>query len=268
MELLLLLLLQDVDGFGRADRDAACLDCHQESGEELRGSVHEATGCVGCHGVDEVRRGQVRGNPHRRIAEFRSWKGRNLTDDCGSCHAGPLEALKGSEHYVDTRSPAESMKRGCIECHGYHGVRDSARSSIAKECRRCHEPGSRDLDWGEAAFGRMDDLERTLLRCEEKLAELRGRPGIATADVRAAAGAARRSLAEMATAQHGLDFIRLEAAARQGNETLAAAYNPLAAREREFARRWLLLAPFLLFAGAAAALVGARAARDRKDSGA
>src|SRR5437867_9731838 len=121
--LLAFLLAQDAES-RKVDTDAHCLECHADQAEEIKGSVHEREGCVKCHGADEIRTGRPRGNPHRKLDTFKSWKGRNLTEDCGSCHMGIVLALRRSEHFVDTRTATGSMKRGCIDCHDYHAVKE------------------------------------------------------------------------------------------------------------------------------------------------
>ena len=77
------------------------------------------------------------------------------------------------------------MKKGCIDCHGYHDCKPPVRIEMAKKCLQCHDPESRSYVAGKEAYEQVDGFEKTLLRGEERQAALRGRPGISAAAFRA-----------------------------------------------------------------------------------
>jgi hypothetical protein len=262
-----LLVLQDE--WRRVDKDAHCLECHEDALEEVRGSVHEKEGCIACHGPDEINVRQTRGNPHRKMAAFKSWRGRNLTEDCGACHIAVLEALKPSKHYVDTRRATGSMKKGCIDCHGEvvegkgeHGHRVlKATLGLFNDCRQCHDPASRENIEGLRFKKDVEAFEGFAAMAQVQLRAFEPRAGIPTRALADAIGAAGRTRAELRTTQHGMNFKAIEEARARSAAPLHEAYNKLADREREFASRWTIAAPFLLLVGAGIALTALRRRR-------
>jgi hypothetical protein len=254
--LLLAILIQD--DARRVDTDAGCLECHVDSLDELKGSVHARESCTGCHGADEINPRKTSGNPHWRRPAFKSWRGRNLVEDCGACHVAVLESLRTSGHTVDTRPAKASMKKGCIDCHGAdepdlraggraHGVKKPNRAVMINDCRQCHAPNTKEYVGGRMLFDTMSEFDDFIVRTGEALKAARGRPGIPTGDLSIAIAGAKRAMASLRVQQHGLKFDDLKRLRDASAGPLVASYNSQSLREREFEGRWKALVPFLAF---------------------
>jgi nitrate/TMAO reductase-like tetraheme cytochrome c subunit len=261
--LILLLLQEDVR---RIDKPEQCIECHQDAPDEMKGSVHAKETCVGCHGIDEINPRKTSGNPHWKRPTFKSWRGRNLTEDCAACHTGIMDALKGSGHNVDTRKPASSMKKGCLDCHfaddptltpggRAHGIPKASRGVILNTCRSCHQPNTNEFQKGRLLFESMDLFDARTADIEIVARSVAGKPGISPRPLNSAVADAKRTSAQLAVAQHGLKFADLEALRAASAGPLEAAYNSQSQKEREFAGRWVALAPFLVFIAASLAFV-------------
>ena len=110
------------------EKDAHCIECHEDAVDEIKGSVHEKEGCVGCHGTHAVK-------PAARMGP----------ESCAACHATVVQAYQASVHGVALAHGDTEASR-CRDCHGpAHGVLshlDSAstvsRARLAETCAHCH----------------------------------------------------------------------------------------------------------------------------------
>jgi nitrate/TMAO reductase-like tetraheme cytochrome c subunit len=175
------------DDVRKIDKPEQCIECHQDAPDEMKGSVHAKETCVGCHGIDDINPRKTSGNPHWKRPTFKSWRGRNLTEDCAACHAGVMDALKGSGHNVDTRKPASSMKKGCLDCHfaddptltpggRAHGIPKASRGAILNTCRLCHQPNTNEFQKGRLLFEAMTCSTAAPTPSKSPRARRRGNP--------------------------------------------------------------------------------------------
>ena len=272
--ILLLLSLLIQDDVRRVEKDEHCLECHVDPQDELKESVHAKETCIGCHGIDDINRRKTSGNPHYRRPTFTSWRGRNLTEDCGSCHAAVLESVRLSGHNVDTRSAKGSMKKGCIDCHGSdapnltpggraHGVKKPNRAVMINDCRQCHQPNTSEYVSGRMLYETMTEYDHFLLRTGEALKEAEGRPGLSTRELSSIADG-KRTMAELRVRQHGLKFDDLKRLRNASAGPLVTAYSKQSEKEREFEGRWKALVPFLAFVLLSVVFVRVKASGIRK----
>jgi cytochrome c553 len=249
-------LLQQVE---RVDRDDACIKCHVDQAEAVKGTLHQAAevGCVSCHGADEIQNGK-----HRRIPGFRSGRLPQIAALCGSCHEAVLEAFKASEHFLSaSRDPAEAIRKSsCSACHEYHRTPPADRRKILVICSGCHEAESPEYRGGAAMFGEMDGLEQAIARLDGKRRGLERKAGISLFATGAHLEEARRARTRLRIAQHGLDWPRLMPEVAASADRAGAAYHSLDREEAAFVRRRALgLGLFLALLVASAALVWRKA---------
>ena len=86
--------------------------------------------CVSCHGAHDTR---AEGDPASRVSRA------NVSQVCGACHTGELEAHQKSVHAL----AADGEGATCTDCHSAHSADDSDSSDYRvesiKHCGDCHE---------------------------------------------------------------------------------------------------------------------------------
>jgi DmsE family decaheme c-type cytochrome len=110
-----------------AERNAACLNCHEKTARSLwKGSTHESrnVACTDCHTVmhNESERGSL---AKATVAET-----------CGRCHAQKKSQLARSSHM-----PIGEGKMECNSCHNPHGSANDKMliaASVNETCYTCH----------------------------------------------------------------------------------------------------------------------------------
>ena len=256
----------------KADTPEACMKCHTDPVDELRGSVHARETCTSCHGTDEVAK-NARGSGHRHLPTFKSWRGRNLVEDCAACHAGIYESYRVSGHTIDTKAPVGGMKKGCLDCHAgdnpeynaggrAHSIPKANGSLILNSCRTCHETGTAQYVNGRRLIDAMKLFDNQIVKYEADLVRAAAMPGVSTRDLANAIGAAKRTSVELAVKQHGLRFAALEELRASTAGPLETSYHSQSQKEREFEGRWKYLMPFLVFVGASIVFVQLRARKE------
>jgi predicted CXXCH cytochrome family protein len=117
-----MLLLAAASAFAAAP-DSQCQSCHAEKESAFHTSVHQSTGCTGCHS-------DIKGFPHPdKVAKV----------DCGSCHSTAQTALASSVH-------ANASPQPCLSCHGDSHAIVSVKnpksavypSNLPRTCGTCH----------------------------------------------------------------------------------------------------------------------------------
>ena len=107
---------------------AACLECHEDPGQEVARSVHgslEAEACASCHG-----------DPHAADPPSKP-----SFESCASCHSDAVDDLGKSVH-----APVGADRPNCGSCHGSaHRIVTSsdaaspvAKHNLAATCASCH----------------------------------------------------------------------------------------------------------------------------------
>lgn len=134
-----------------SDEAQMCLGCHSNkdvtktlenkevlslfvNGEGFANSIHNATGCAGCHT-------DISMENHPQVKKIKSK--REYTTDaskvCTMCHTDDQLSKKPVHGYVVTKAKALS----CAECHGSHFIRGiAAEKAVAKVnqyCLTCHK---------------------------------------------------------------------------------------------------------------------------------
>ncbi len=110
-----------------ADRNAACLQCHEKTARTLwKGSAHEArnVACTDCHSV--MHPGKERGSLAKAT----------VLATCGNCHKEKRAAMAKYSHM-----PLGEGKMECTSCHSPHGSPNEkllVASSVNDTCFGCH----------------------------------------------------------------------------------------------------------------------------------
>ncbi len=254
----------------RADTPEACMKCHTEQANELKGSVHARETCISCHGTDEVVKNPRGTVSHRHLPTLKSWRGRNLVEDCAACHTGIYDAYRVSGHTIDTKKPLGEMKKGCLDCHAgddpeltpggrAHGIPKASRGAILNSCRGCHQTSSADYVSGRQLYQDQDVLDGRISAIEVAMRGRGSKPGVSVREVTAALAGAKRTAAELQIRQHGLQFKSLEELRASAAGPLEASYYSQSKKEKEFEGRWKYAVPFLMFVGASIVFVQLRA---------
>ena len=121
--------------------DATCLKCHADVGEERAGTLHEAVGCIHCHGlgrehVAEARRAAETSGVE--VSPAKKWDGNFLTDidlyitkdraTCMACHQAVVGMPKDfkkiniAEHLEEQGAEEPTSRETCFECHEGHNT--------------------------------------------------------------------------------------------------------------------------------------------------
>jgi DmsE family decaheme c-type cytochrome len=144
---LLLLLLPSVraESLSPAEmiaKSAACLECHPEAADNLKGSKHQMTregdksariavGCVGCH-TDFEKHLEEPSKDNISVPSKLSFATQGKV--CGECHLGPHQAA------MISTDPHARAGLECTTCHQVHG--NSARGLVKDDrqefCKTCH----------------------------------------------------------------------------------------------------------------------------------
>lgn len=192
-----------------AATDARCMDCHAPEKAAWRGSVHarNQTGCVSCHGADEVNPGAAK--KHLRKGTFKAGTKNTNVALCSGCHGKEAGQFKESPHWEDPPDPDAKKLRGCVQCHEHHGTTPAARASIlAERCSKCHKEASEARKQGEKyvalAGGLANELEGLRAFLTHPL------PGVPYAKAQDAGDAGEAKLREARLRQHSCEFKALE----------------------------------------------------------
>lgn len=123
-------------------QSAACLDCHQESADNLKGSVHQLTavgdkatrmavGCVGCHSgwqdhLNEPSKDNISNPADLPLAK--------QAEICSGCH------MNGHQASMLTTDPHGRAQLMCTTCHTMHGNEAQGLVKDDKQnfCGTCH----------------------------------------------------------------------------------------------------------------------------------
>jgi DmsE family decaheme c-type cytochrome len=110
-----------------AERNAACLTCHEKTARTLwKGSTHESrnVACTDCHAV--MHDASDRNNLQKP----------STIETCGRCHAQKKAQMRRNAHM-----PVTEGKMECSSCHNPHGSPNDkmlVASSINETCYSCH----------------------------------------------------------------------------------------------------------------------------------
>lgn len=145
-------------GFCADPKGNMCIQCHLDTWEEFKGSIHAQNGifCESCHGGDPAQADQTKakspesgyiGAPDKKLS----------VETCGKCHSDvefmnpygistdQLARYKTSRHGQKLFQENDTKVAGCLDCHGYHDVKavSDPNSSvyplnIPKTCNKCH----------------------------------------------------------------------------------------------------------------------------------
>jgi len=122
-----------------AERNAACLQCHEKTARvHWRGSIHEQrnVACTDCHSV--MHPGSERG----------MLKKESSTETCGRCH----QAQKAKQQRY-SHMPLAQNKMECTSCHSPHGSSNDkllVASSVNETCYSCHAEKRGPFLWEHA----------------------------------------------------------------------------------------------------------------------
>lgn len=107
-------------------RDAPCLECHDDLIEDP--VVHKGLekGCAACHGEMDKKR------PHKVLTPQKDGLRLASTELCLSCHK-PDAFKKKAVH--------KALEKGCLQCHEAHGSKHKKllKSEVPKLCISCHK---------------------------------------------------------------------------------------------------------------------------------
>lgn len=169
-------LLDPADAAAQA-RTNTCVTCHASLSEaalsappkDIAGDVHDKAGvrCADCHGGNPA--AADRALAHDVARGYRVKPSGAVI--CASCHALFAEKFATSVH-------APIMERGCVECHGNHGVKTPTEAMLGTSsdaiCLTCH---SEKDDAGFIAAERMrksvDRLGHAIEASSEFIASVR-----------------------------------------------------------------------------------------------
>lgn len=108
-----------------AERNGACLTCHQGGDRIFWGGSNHANNDVACTSCHQVHTG------HDRVRDTQE-----QTELCFSCHKEQRAQMRRSSHH-----PVPEGLMSCSDCHNPHGsagTKQLAKDSVNETCYQCH----------------------------------------------------------------------------------------------------------------------------------
>lgn len=234
------------------------MTCHGPAAKDEAAGVHgaQSKACTQCHG----------GNPdafdekgaHSRPRKFMKVP----RGACAACHEREGEALARGRH----GPPLETRRfRGCVDCHGWHGVKPPTPALFAATCVRCHE---HDPDWVELGAALRAPLAGAEAACDEAghaVAEAEA-DRVHVRPLRERLDALRAAMQDCAARQHALALEEIEPRARRIRAEAEALAEESRVARRDAEDRVRLLAAFEVLIGLNALLLWRRLRRRRREA--
>lgn len=159
--------------------NSGCVECHNgkfyPEGEKIydkfKKDVHFQKYemiCTDCHGGNLDGRDEFSG-----MYDAPDWESsptaEKVSEFCGRCHKEISANFDLSVHFA----PSQKREfRGCLECHGVHGIQEPTSMILENKCQKCHNEGIAEVDYGKNLVRLLESLQNEFESLEKELVYL------------------------------------------------------------------------------------------------
>jgi hypothetical protein len=245
--------------------EISCKTCHKRNARGFSNDVHYLKGnmiCTGCHGGNSKEEQMLESH------DTPDWVGRpkpsQIPNFCGRCHKGVLENYSQSPHSslikqepltIPGLLPDFSGERewpggwkGCIMCHGVHGIEPHSLELFESACSNCHSPGTNAEKLALYLKDKLGEVENSFenIKFEVEKAISKKAPLHPNVLQKLESG---KSMVDMTRiVQHTLDTKKIEEASispmktiKSINESIESAYKDLKYRKLSLIAVWFVI---------------------------
>ncbi len=159
--------------------NSGCVECHNgkfyPEGEKIydkfKNDIHFQKYemiCTDCHGGNLDGRDEFSG-----MYDALDWESSPTADKvsefCGRCHKKISANFDLSVHFT----PSQERKfKGCLECHGVHGIQEPTSMILENKCQKCHTEGIAEVDYGKNLARLLEETQNDFATLEKDLVYL------------------------------------------------------------------------------------------------